>query len=92
MQNDIHIRIHSTSSAEYYMSNLLENNSVIIEKNWVHYHFTYKQYCRIKNEWMVVSTYIFSTNIEKIFPYHINLINTVDSVDLEYYKKNIFTS
>lgn len=38
---------------------------------------------------MVVSTYIFSTNIEKIFLYHINLINTVDSVDLEYYKKKI---
>lgn len=40
---------------------------------------------------MVVSTYIFSTNIEKIFLYHINLINTIDSVDLEHYKKKIFS-
>lgn len=73
-------------------SNLLENNSVIIETIWVHYHFTYKQYCTIKNELMVVSAYIFSANIEKIFLYHINLINTIDSVDVEHYKKYIFTS
>ena len=92
MQNDMHTRIHSTRSAEYYMSNLLENNSVIIETIWVHYHFTYKQYCTITNELMVVLAYNFSANIEKIFLYHINIINTIDSVDLEHYKKYIFTS
>ena len=90
MQNDMHTRIHSTRSAEYYMSNLLENNSVIIETIWVHYHFTYKQYCTITNELMVVLAYNFSANIEKIFLYHINIINTIDSVDLEHYK-NIFS-
>ena len=90
MQNDMHTRIHSTRSAEYYMFNLLENNSVIIETIWVHYHFTYKQYCTITNELMVVLAYNFSANIEKIFLYHINIINTIDSVDLEHYK-NIFS-